>query len=43
MTEDDLATLLRVFTASCSRRGAMGRIDLRFLEALHYFTVHNIT
>ena len=25
------------------RRGARGRNDRRFLEALHYFTVHNIT
>jgi transposase len=43
MTEDDWATVLRVFAASCSRRGAKGRNDRRFLEALHYFTVHNIT
>src|ERR687898_2992442 len=43
MTEDDWTTVLRVFTASCSRRGARGRNDRRFLEALHYFTVHNIT
>jgi transposase len=43
MTEDDWTTVLRVFTASCSRRGAKGRNDRRFLEALHYFTVHNIT
>jgi len=43
MTEDDWATVLRVFTASCPRRGAKGRNDRRFLEALHYFTVRNIT
>ena len=43
MTEDDWATVLRVFAASCSRRGPKGRRDRRFLEALHYFTVHNIT
>ncbi len=43
MTEDDWATVLRVFAASCSRRGAKGRNDRRFLEALRYFTVHNIT
>jgi transposase len=43
MTEDDWATVLRVFAASCSRRGSKGRNDRRFLEALHYFTVHNIT
>ncbi len=43
MTEDDWVTVLRVFAASRSRRGAKGRNDRRFLEALHYFTVHNIT
>ena len=43
MTEDDWAPVLREFAASCSRRGAKGRNDRRFLEALHYFTVHNIT
>src|SRR5215217_7230427 len=43
MTEEDWATVLQVFAASCSRRGAKGRNDRRFLEALHYFTVHNIT
>jgi transposase len=43
MTEDDWTMVLRVFTASCSRQGAKGRNDRRFLEALHYFTVHNIT
>ncbi|MGB8525766.1 MAG: transposase [Rhodoplanes sp.] len=26
-----------------SRRGDKGRDDRKFLEALHYFTVHNIT
>ncbi|TIP08014.1 hypothetical protein [Mesorhizobium sp.] len=43
MNDDDWATVLRVFAASCSRRGAKGRNDRHFLEALHYFTVHNIT
>jgi transposase len=43
MQEGDWATALQVFAASCSRRGAKGRNDRRFLEALHYFTVHNIT
>lgn len=43
MTEEDWTTALRVFAASCSRRSAKGRNDRRFLEALHYFTVHNIT
>jgi hypothetical protein len=27
-----------VFAASCSRRGAKGRNDRRFLEAFHYFS-----
>jgi len=43
MRDDDWATVLPVFAASCSRRGAKGRNDRRFLEALHYFTVDNIT
>jgi len=40
---DAWATVLRVFAVSCSRRGSKGRNDRRFLEALHYFTVQNIT
>lgn len=43
MTEDDWATVLEVFDAVRSRRGEPGRDDRKFLEALHYFTVHNIT
>jgi transposase len=48
MTEEDWAIVLRVFAASRSRRGAArrgdkGRNDRKFLEALHYFVVHNIT
>lgn len=43
MTEDDWAIILQVFRAVRSRRGDKGRDDRRFLEALHYFTVHNIT
>src|SRR4028119_1512500 len=43
MPEEDWATVRRVFAASCSRRGAKGRNDRRFLEGLQYFTVHNIT
>jgi transposase len=43
MTEADWGIILRVFRASCSRRGAKGRNDRKFLEALLYFTVHNIT
>ena len=43
MTEDDWTIVLQVFGASRSRRGDKGRDDRKFLEALHYFTVHNIT
>src|SRR4051812_47625653 len=42
MTEEDWATVLEVFRACRSRRGAKGRNDRRFLEAVHYFCVHNI-
>ena len=35
--------MLQVFGASRSRRGDKGRDDRKFLEALHYFAVHNIT
>jgi transposase len=43
MTEEDWATVLEVFRACRSRRGAKGRNDRIFLEALHDFAVHNIT
>src|SRR5690349_7987660 len=43
MTEEDWTIVLRVFAASRSRRGDKGRNDRKFLEALHYFVVHNIT
>jgi transposase len=43
MTEQDWAVVLKVFQVACSRRGDKGRDDRKFLEALHYFTVHNIT
>ena len=42
MTEEDWTIVLRVFEASRSRRGDKGRDDRKFLEALHYFVVHNI-
>ena len=42
MTEADWAVVLEVFRASLPRRGAKGRDDRLFLEALHYFSVHNI-
>lgn len=43
MAEEDWAVALEVFRASLPRRGAKGRNDRLFLEALHYFSVHNIT
>lgn len=43
MTERDWEVVLEVFQAARSRRGDKGRDDRRFLEALHYFTVHNIS
>ena len=43
MTETDWTIVLRVFEASRSRRGDKGRDDRKFLEALHYFAVHNVT
>ena len=43
MTDEDWTLVLEVFAAARSRRGDKGRNDRRFLEALHFFTVHNIT
>jgi transposase len=43
ITDADWATVLKVFAASRSRRGDKGHDDKKFLSALHYFTVHNIT
>ena len=43
MTDEDWAGVREVFAAARSRRGDKGRDDRRFLEALHYFTLHNIT
>ena len=43
MTEEDWTIVLDVFRAARSSRGDKGRDDRKFLEALHYFTVHNIT
>ena len=42
-TEEDWTIVLKVFEASRPRRGDKGRDDRTFLEALHYFVVHNIT
>ena len=43
MTERDWQIALEVFDAVQSRRGEPGHDDRRFLEAIHYFTVHSIT
>lgn len=43
MTEQDWEVALQVFRASLPRRGAKGRDDRLFLQALHYFALHNIT
>ena len=43
MTDQDWESVVQVFRAVRSRRGGKGRNDRRFLEALHYFTLHNIT
>lgn len=42
MAEADWSVALAVFRASLPRRGDKGRDDRLFLEALHYFSVHNI-
>jgi transposase len=43
MTDQDWERVVQVFRAVRSRRGGKGRNDRRFLEAVHYFCVHNIT
>ena len=43
MTEKDWTVVVEVFRAVRSCRGDKGRDDCKFLEALHYFAVHNIT
>jgi transposase len=43
MTEDEWAFTVDLFRAVRSRRGDKGRDDRKFLEALQYFSVHNIT
>jgi transposase len=43
MGKEDLANVIMVFRACLPRCGAKGRDDELFLEALHYFSVHNIT
>jgi len=43
MTEGDWTIALEAFRASLPRRGEKSLHDRRFLEALHYFSVHNIS
>jgi len=43
MTEEDWSITVAVFRLARSRRGQPGRDDRKFLESLHYFTVHNLT
>ena len=43
MTDADWDIAVAVFRAARSRRGDKGRDDRKFLEALQYFAVHNIT
>ncbi len=43
MSEDEWTAVLKLFRACRSRRGDKGRNDRQFLEALHYFTLHNIS
>src|SRR6266446_7828367 len=43
MSDADWAIVVEAFRAARSRRGDKGRDDRKFLEALQYFTVHNIT
>ena len=43
MTDADWQVALEVFRSCLPARGAKGRNDRLFLEALHYFAVHNVT
>jgi len=43
MNEADWDLALEVFRACLPRRGAKARDDRLFLEAVHHFTVHNLT
>src|ERR1700730_5884487 len=43
MSDADWEIVVEAFRAARSRRGDKGRDDRKFLQALHYFTVHNIT
>ena len=43
MSEDDWAVTLEVFSSCLPARGAKAKDDRLFLEALHFFALHNIT
>ncbi len=43
MTEDEWDFAVELFRSCRSRRGDKGRDDRKFLDALHYFTVNNIS
>ena len=43
MTEGDWKIALEVFRSCLPRRGEKSKTDRRFLEALHYFSVHNVS
>ena len=43
MSETDWEIALEVFRGCLPRRGDKARDDRRFLEALHFFTVQNVT
>jgi transposase len=43
MTQQNRLIVLEVFDAMQSSRGEPGHDDRKFLEAMHYFTVHSIT
>jgi transposase len=43
MSEEDWAITLEVFRACLPRRGAKAKDDRLFLEALHFFAVHNVS
>ena len=43
MNDADWEIALEVFRACLPARGAKAKDDGRFLEALHFFAVHNIT
>ena len=43
LTDDEWDLVVDIFRQVRSRRGDKGRDDRRFLQALHYFVVHNIS